>query len=126
VSARRRRSGARWVSQELACCPLLAPSLPAVICGLVFVGIGTFLRAGDGDRLRQPHTRQPIGAPRAAFICRAIFLGPAMAGSAVLGGIFDRFGWAACVAGIGASLAVAAWLAGRLGTDEIGTGARAA
>jgi hypothetical protein len=34
-----------------------------------------------------------------------------MAGSAVLGQIFDRYGWPACVAGIVASLALAALLA---------------
>jgi hypothetical protein len=43
----------------------------------------------------------------------AYFLG-GLAGSAVLGALFDRFGWAACVAGIGAALAVAALLAAKL------------
>jgi hypothetical protein len=37
-----------------------------------------------------------------------------MVGSAVLGQLFDRFGWTACVEGIAASLAVAAWLTKRL------------
>src|SRR5260370_919162 len=37
-----------------------------------------------------------------------------LVGSAVLGQLFDRFGWAACVAGIGLSLIVAAVLAVRL------------
>jgi len=32
-------------------------------------------------------------------------------GAAVLGQLFDRFGWTACVAGIGASLLMAALLA---------------
>jgi len=32
-------------------------------------------------------------------------------GAAVLGQLFDRFGWTACVAGIGVSLLVAALLA---------------
>jgi MFS family permease len=35
-------------------------------------------------------------------------------GSLVLGQIFDRFGWSACVAGIGLALAVAALLAQQL------------
>jgi hypothetical protein len=35
-------------------------------------------------------------------------------GSAILGQLFDRFGWAACVAGMGAALAVAAVLARHL------------
>jgi hypothetical protein len=34
-----------------------------------------------------------------------------LVGSAVLGRLFDRLGWTACVAGIGAALAVAALLA---------------
>ena len=38
-----------------------------------------------------------------------------MVGTAVLGAIFDSFGWAACVAGIAAALAVGGGLAGRLG-----------
>ena len=41
------------------------------------------------------------------------FLG-GLAGSAVLGQVFDRLGWTACVIGVAASLAVAAALAGRL------------
>jgi hypothetical protein len=35
-------------------------------------------------------------------------------GSAVLGQLFDRFGWTACVAGVGAALAIAALLTARL------------
>jgi hypothetical protein len=34
-----------------------------------------------------------------------------LVGSAVLGQVFDRFGWGACVAGIGVALIIAAWLA---------------
>jgi len=37
-----------------------------------------------------------------------------LVGSAALGQLFDRLGWAACVAGIGAALAVAAMLGRRL------------
>jgi predicted MFS family arabinose efflux permease len=37
-----------------------------------------------------------------------------LAGAAVLGALFDRFGWDACVAGIGAALLLAGVLAGRL------------
>jgi hypothetical protein len=39
----------------------------------------------------------------------------------VLGQLFDRLGWIACVAGVGASLALAALLTARLtipGTDQ--------
>ena len=37
-----------------------------------------------------------------------------LVGSAVLGQLFDRFGWTACVLGVGAALAIAALLAARL------------
>jgi YNFM family putative membrane transporter len=47
------------------------------------------------------------------FYLSCYFFG-GMAGSAVLGQIFDRLGWPACVAGIGASLAITALLAGQL------------
>jgi MFS transporter, YNFM family, putative membrane transport protein len=43
----------------------------------------------------------------------ADFLG-GLVGSAVLGQLFDRFDWAACVAGVGAALAVAGILTTRL------------
>jgi hypothetical protein len=41
-----------------------------------------------------------------------------MVGTAVLGQMFDRAGWPACVAGIGLALGVAAMLAGRLQLGE--------
>ena len=44
----------------------------------------------------------------------ASYFAGGLAGSAVLGQIFDRFGWSACVAGIGMSLALAALLAFKL------------
>ena len=77
------------------------------------------LRPGDRDRLRQPHGD---GRPRSAsgLYLASYFLG-GLVGSAVLGQIFDRFGWAACVAGIGAALALAALLARRLDSAPLST-----
>jgi len=91
---------------------LLTASLAAVLAGLALVGVGTFFaqaaatgfvgRAATGDR----------GAAGGLYLA-SYFLG-GLAGSFVLGQLFDRFGWAACVAGIGIALAVAALLAFRL------------
>ena len=39
-----------------------------------------------------------------------LILGGGLMGAAVLGQLFDRFGWEACVAGIGVSLLIAALL----------------
>jgi MFS transporter, YNFM family, putative membrane transport protein len=91
---------------------LLSPRLPVVIVGLALVGVGTFFaqaaatgfvgRAATGDR------GSASGLYLASYFCGGL------AGAAVLGQLFDRVGWGACVAGIGAALAAAAWLALRL------------
>lgn len=107
--------GALWLCLALAIggLPLLVvPHLPIVLCGLVLVAIGTFAaqaiatgivgRAASGDR----------GAASGLYL--ASYFAGGLAGSAVLGQIFERFGWGACVAGIGLALALAAMLALRL------------
>ena len=76
------------------------------------VGIGTFFaqaaatgfvaKAATGDR----------GAASGIYLASYFFGG--LVGSAALGQLFDRFGWAACVAGIGLALGVAAILALRV------------
>jgi predicted MFS family arabinose efflux permease len=91
---------------------LLLPDLAAVLTGMVLVAIGTFFaqaiatgfvgRAAAGNR----------GAASGIYLA-SYFLG-GLAGSVVLGQLFDHLGWYACVAGIAASLAVAAILALRL------------
>ena len=78
----------------------------------MLVGVGTFFaqatatgfvgRAATGDR----------GAASGIYLA-CYFLG-GLVGTAILGQALDRLGWAACVAGIMASLAVAALLALRL------------
>jgi len=90
---------------------LVAPSLAAVLAGMVLVGVGTFFaqaiatgfvsRAATGDR----------GSASGLYL--AFYFGGGLAGSAVLGQLFDRFGWPACVVGIGISLLIAAVLAVR-------------
>jgi predicted MFS family arabinose efflux permease len=91
---------------------LLLENLVAVLGGMVLVGVGTFFaqatatgfvgRAATGDR----------GSASGMYLA-SYFLG-GIVGSAVLGQAFDRLGWTACVAGIGAALALCALLAARL------------
>lgn len=91
---------------------LVAPFLPAVLIGLALVGVGTFLaqavatgfvgRTAVGDR----------GSASGLYLASYFFGG--LVGSAVLGQVFDRLGWVACVAGIGLALGVAGALATRL------------
>jgi predicted MFS family arabinose efflux permease len=112
------RLGARptlWSALALAALGLpllLVPSLVAVLAGMVMVGVGTFFaqaiatgfvgHAATGDR----------GAASGIYLASYFFGG--LVGSAVLGQVFDRFGWAACVAGIGFALGLAAILAVRV------------
>lgn len=108
-----------WGSLGLAAIALpllLLSNLSAVLIGLVLVGVGTFFaqavatgfvsRAATGDR----------GAASGMYLS-SYFTG-GLVGTAVLGQAFDRFGWAACVAGIGLSLAAAALLTFRLTSDR--------
>jgi MFS family permease len=91
---------------------LLAPALAAVLAGLALLGVGTFFaqavatgfvgRAATGDR----------GAASGLYL--ACYFAGGLVGSAVLGRIYEAFGWGGCVAGIGLALGAAALLALRL------------
>ena len=82
---------------------LVLPSLPAVLAGLALVGIGTFFAQATATGFVS-RTAAADRASASGLYLASYFLG-GLVGSAVLGQIFDRFGWAACVAGIGLSLA---------------------
>lgn len=91
---------------------LVLPSVPAVLAGLAMIGAGTFFaqatttgfvgRAASADR------------GSASGIYLACYFAGGLAGTAVLGALFERLGWAACVGGIGVALALAALLSARL------------
>ena len=104
-----------WASFGLAGAALpllLAPSFPAVLLGLVLVGVGTFFAQAVATGYVSHTATSDRGSASGIYLSCYFFGG--MVGSAVLGQIFDRYGWPACVAGIGASLAIATLLAGRL------------
>jgi YNFM family putative membrane transporter len=92
--------------------PLLIPSFPAVLAGLVLVGVGTFFAQAVATGYVSATATVDRGSASGIYLS-CYFCG-GMVGSAMLGQIFDRYGWPACVAGIGASLAIAALLASRL------------
>ncbi len=91
---------------------LLMPRLSAVLTGLVLVGIGTFFAQATATGFVGRAATTDRGSASGIYLACYFFGG--LVGSAVLGQLFDRFGWAACVAGIGLSLIVAAVLAVRL------------
>ncbi|MDI3307251.1 MAG: MFS transporter [Acetobacteraceae bacterium] len=113
-----RRFGARptfWGALTVAAAGLpllLASVLPALLSGLVLIGVGTFCaqavatgfvgRAATGDR----------GSASGMYL--ASYFAGGLVGSAVLGQAYETFGWGGCVAGVGLALAASAALAQRL------------
>ena len=93
---------------------LIVPNLVAVLTGLSLVGIGTFFAQATATGFVSRAATADRGSASGLYLASYFFGG--LVGSAVLGQVFDRYGWAACVAGVGIALAVAALLAIRLGT----------
>ena len=88
---------------------LILPSLPAVLLGMVLVGTGTFFAQACATGFVGRAATSDRGSASGLYLASYFFGG--LIGSAVLGLIFDEFGWRACVAGIGVALLVAALLA---------------
>ena len=110
-----------WGSLALACVglPLIVlPYLPAVIVGLVFVGVGTFFAQAVATGFVGRAAKNDRAAASGLYLA-SYYLG-GLAGAAVLGQVFDRFGWPAAVVGVGLALLVAAILAGRLTPTSAG------
>ena len=93
---------------------LLLPNLPAVIVGMALVGVGTFFAQATATGFVSRAATIDRGSASGIYLACYFFGG--LVGTAVLGQLFDRLGWAACVAGIGVALALAAVLAVRLKT----------
>ena len=91
---------------------LVLPSLPAVLLGLALVGVGTFFAQATATGFVGRAAASDRAAASGLYLA-CYFLG-GLVGSAVLGMLFDRLGWPACVAGVGAALALAVLLATRL------------
>ena len=82
---------------------LLAPSLPIVLAGMALVAIGTFL----AQAIATGHVSRTASRDRAAAsgIYLASYYAGGLAGSFVIGQIYDRVGWTACVAVLAVVLA---------------------
>ncbi len=104
-----------WAALALAAVGLvlmLSSRLAEVLAGMVLVGVGTFFAQACATGFVGQAAHDNRGVASGTYLA-CYFLG-GLAGSAVLGQMFDRFGWTACVCGVGASLALAAALAVRL------------
>jgi predicted MFS family arabinose efflux permease len=95
---------------------LLAPSLPIVLVGMALVAVGTFL----AQAIATGHVSRTASRDRAAAsgIYLASYYGGGLAGSFVIGQVYDRIGWTACVAVLAAVLAGAIAIARVLQTPK--------
>ena len=91
---------------------MLLPSLGAVLAGMVLVGIGTFFAQACATGFVGQAAQDARGIASGSYLA-SYFLG-GLTGSALLGRLFDQFGWPACLAGIAASLFTAYLLATKL------------
>jgi MFS transporter, YNFM family, putative membrane transport protein len=93
---------------------LLLPSLIGVLVGMVMVGVGTFFAQAIGTGFVGRAAKSDRAAASGLYVA-SYYLG-GLAGAAIIGQIFDRYGWGVCVVAIALSLALAGLLAMRLGT----------
>ena len=95
---------------------LLLPSFLAVLVGMTLVGVGTFfaqaVATGHVGRIADGDKAAASGLYLSSYYCGGLF------GAAVIGQLFDRFGWAIAVAGVFAALGVAAALGLKLRAPE--------
>ena len=101
-----RRSLGAGLVVAMAGLPLLVlPHLPAVLSGMVLVSTGTFFaQAVATGFVSVAAVADKAGA---SGLYLASYFAGGLIGSVVLGQVFDRFGWHACVAGIGLALLLA-------------------
>jgi predicted MFS family arabinose efflux permease len=91
---------------------LLSGHLTEVLAGMVLIGAGTFFAQAVATGFVGQAARDNRGVASGTYL--ACYFSGGLVGSAVLGQLFDRFGWAMCVTGIFCSLAVASILAIKL------------
>ena len=96
---------------------MLLPSLVAIVVGMTLVGVGTFfaqaVATGHVGRIAQGDKAAASGLYLSAYYCGGL------AGAAVIGQLFDRFGWPAAVSGVFAALGLAAVLGLKLRKKEL-------
>jgi len=91
---------------------MLSSQIGAVLAGMVLVGAGTFFAQAVATGFVGQTASHDPGVASGLYL--ASYFAGGIVGTAVLGQLFDRFGWAACVGGIALALSAAAWFAIRL------------
>ena len=88
---------------------LLVPHLAPVMVGLALIGVGTFFAQAAATGFVSRSASVDRAAASGMYLA-SYYLG-GLAGAAVLGQVYDRLGWTACVTVLGIALAGAALLA---------------
>ena len=91
---------------------MLSSHLAQVLAGMVLVGVGTFFAQACATGFVGRTANSNRGVASGTYL--ACYFAGGLVGSAVLGQLFDRFGWPACVMGVGASLLLGCLLTARL------------
>ena len=95
---------------------MLAPNLVLIISGMTLVGIGTFfaqaVATGHVGRIARGDKAAASGLYLSSYYCGGLV------GAAVIGQLFDRFGWFAAVGGVFAALGLAGLLGLNLRASE--------
>lgn len=97
-----------WASLAVALLGLplvLTQIFPLILAGLVLIGIGTFFAQATATGFVSQAATTDRGAASGMYLASYFFGG--LVGAAVLGQLFDRFGWTAAVIGIALSLVAA-------------------
>lgn len=95
---------------------LLGTSFAALLVGLALIAAGTFFAQATVTSFVNRVATGDHGSASGLYLA-SYFLG-GLAGAAILGQVFDRLGWAACVAGIGLALVAGAVLTSALTTKR--------
>jgi predicted MFS family arabinose efflux permease len=95
---------------------LLLQSLPGVVMGLMLVGVGTFFAQAAATAFVGRIAAADRGSASGIYL--ACYFAGGLTGTALLGQLFDEFGWLACVVGIALSLLVAGLLTVRAGSKR--------
>ncbi|WP_338309155.1 MFS transporter [Bradyrhizobium sp. TM233] len=84
---------------------MLTARLPEVLTGMVLVAVGTFFAQAAATGFVGQTATENRGVASGTYL--ACYFCGGLVGTAVLGRLFDSFGWHACVTGVGIALAAA-------------------
>ncbi len=103
---------AMWIGLSVAMLSLpllIADQFVLVLAGMALAAVGTFFAQAVATGFVSRAATADRGAASGLYLASYFFGG--LIGSAVLGQLFDRFGWEAAVSGVGVALLIAAGLA---------------